>query len=81
MVKTLVILILLFDGTIVHDRIDFNSPINITNCWALGESYREIFSTHSWGDQRGAPDFTVDYMRQGWYLNDERGTIQGIYCE
>jgi len=81
MVKTLVILILLFDGTILHDRIDFNTSISVTNCWALGDAYRKIFSTHRWGDQEGAPDFTIDYMRQGWYLNDGRGTIQGIYCE
>jgi hypothetical protein len=81
MVKTLVILILLFNGTLVKDRLNFNPPINVLDCLALGDSYREIFSTHRWGDQRGAPDFTIDYMRQGWYLNDGRGTIQGIYCE
>ena len=81
MVKTLVILILLFDGTLVKEKLDFNPPIDLMNCSALGDAYREIFSTHSWGDQRGAPDFTIDYMRQGWYLNDGRGTIQGIYCE
>ena len=81
MVKTLVVLILLFDGTILHERIDFTSPINVTNCWALGESYREIFSPHSWGDQNGAPDFKFNAMKHGWYLNDGRGTIQGIYCD
>ena len=75
------ILILLFDGTLVKEKLDFNPPIDLMNCSALGDAYREIFSTHSWGDQRGAPDFTIDYMRQGWYLNDGRGTIQGIYCE
>ena len=81
MVKTLVILILLFDGTLVKDRIDFSSSINLVDCWKVGEAYREIFATHSWGDQQGAPDFILDAMRQGWYLNDGRGTIQGIYCE
>ena len=81
MVKTLVILILLFNGTLVKDRLHFNPPIELLDCWKVGEVYREIFATHSWGDQRGAPDFSIDYMRQGWYLNDERGTIQGIYCE
>jgi len=48
---------------------------------AFGDAYREIFSTHSWGEQHGAPNFSIDAMRQGWYLNDGRGTIQGIYCE
>ena len=81
MVKTLFILILLFNGTVLHDRIDFNPPIDVMDCLALGDAYRRIFSTHSWGDQHGAPDFRFDAMRQGWYLNDGRGTIQGTYCE
>ena len=51
------------------------------DCLALGDAYREVISTHTWGDQRGAPDFSIDHMRQGWYLNDGRGTIQGIYCK
>ena len=81
MVKTLVILILLFDGTVLHDKLEFNPSVNVVDCLALGDAYREIFSTHSWGDQRGAPDFSIDAMRQGWYLTDGRGTIQGHYCE
>ena len=51
------------------------------DCLALGDAYREIFSTHSWGKQYGAPNFRIDPMRQGYYLNDGRGTIQGHYCE
>lgn len=81
MVKTLFILILLFDGTVLRDRIEFNPPIDLMDCLALGDAHRRIFSTFSWGDQRGAPDFSMDYMRQGWYLNDGRGTVQGHYCE
>ena len=50
------------------------------DCLALGDVYREAMVTHSWGDQHGAPTFKFDGMRQGWYLNDERGTIQGHYC-
>jgi|TARA_R110002012_G_scaffold316654_2_gene531870 hypothetical protein len=50
------------------------------DCLALGDTYREVMATHSWGDQRGAPDFGIDHMRQGWYLNDGTGTIQGHYC-
>ena len=49
-------------------------------CLAFGDVYREIMATHSWGDQQGAPTFKFDAMRQGWYLNDGRGTIQGHYC-
>ena len=81
MVKTLVIIILLFNGTVVKDYISFNPSIDLMDCLALGDAHRRIFSTHSWGDQRGSPDFSMDYMRQGWYLNDGRGTMQGIYCE
>jgi len=81
MVKTLVILILLFNGTVVKDHISFNPSIDLMDCLTLGDAHRRIFSTYSWGDQRGAPDFSMDYMRQGWYLNDGRGTIQGHYCE
>ena len=81
MVKTLVIIILLFDGALVKDRISFDPPINLLDCWDWADAHREIFSTHSWGKQHGAPDFRFDAMRQGWYLNDERGTIQGHYCE
>tara|TARA_R110000765_G_scaffold316112_1_gene408563 strand:+ start:898 stop:1143 length:246 start_codon:yes stop_codon:yes gene_type:complete len=81
MVKTLVIIILLFNGTIVKDHISFNSPIDLMDCLALGDAYREVVSTYSWGEQNGAPDFRYDAMKQGWYLNDGRGTVQGHYCE
>tara|TARA_R110002020_G_scaffold411220_1_gene620882 strand:- start:310 stop:555 length:246 start_codon:yes stop_codon:yes gene_type:complete len=81
MVKTLFILILLFDGTLLHDRIDFDPPINVKDCLALGDAYREIFSTYRVGDQQHPPVLGIDYTKQGWYLNDGRGTMQGIYCE
>jgi len=81
MVKALFILILLFDGTVLHDKLEFYPPVDVMDCLALGDAYREIFSTYRWGDQQGPPDFTFYVMRQGWYLNDGRGTIQGHYCE
>ena len=81
MVKTLVIIILLFNGTVVKDHIIFNPPIDLMDCLVLGDAHRRIFSTYRWGDQYGAPTFKFDGMRQGWYLNDGRGTIQGHYCE
>ena len=81
MVKTLVIIILLFNGTVAKDHIGFYSSIDVLDCLVLADAYREIFSTHSWGKQHGPPDFRFDAMRQGWYLNDGRGTIQGHYCE
>ena len=79
--KTLTILILLFNGNIEKHTLEFNPPIDVMDCLALGDAYREARSTHSWGDQYGAPDFRFDAMRHGWYLNDGRGTIQGHYCE
>ena len=81
MVKTLFILILLFDGTVLHNRIDFNPPIDVMDCLALGDAYREAMATHSWGDPLGPPSFGLDHSRNGWYLNDGRGTVQGHYCE
>jgi len=76
-----VILILLFNGNIEKQRLEFNPPIDVMDCLALGNAYREIMSTYSGGEQSGAPDFRFDGMKQGWYLNDGRGTIQGHYCE
>jgi len=70
MVKTLVILILLFNGTLVEERLDFNSPIPVMDCLAMGDSYRAALSTYQGPGKE-----------QGWYLNDGRGTIQGHYCE
>ena len=70
MVKTLVILVLLFNGTLVKDRLNFNPPVTVLDCLAIGDVYREVVSTyHGPGKD------------QGWYLNDGRGTIQGHYCE
>ena len=64
------ILILLFNGTVVRDRLNFNPPVTVLDCLAAGDAYREAVSTyHGPGKD------------QGWYLNDGRGTIQGIYCE
>jgi len=81
MAKTLVILILLFNGTVLHERIDFNPPLDVMDCLAFGNAYYKIMSTYRYGDQQGAPDFKFDALTQGWYLNDGRGTIQGHYCE
>ena len=80
MVKTLVIIILLFNGTVLKQHIEFTPPIDLMDCLALGDVYREVMSTHSWGDQKGPPDFKFEAMRQGWYLNDGTGTIQGNIC-
>tara|TARA_R100001480_G_C4598725_1_gene162764 strand:- start:85 stop:333 length:249 start_codon:yes stop_codon:yes gene_type:complete len=80
MVKTLVILILLFNGDVFYQQINFTPSINLMECLALGDAYREAMATHSWGDPLGPPGFGIDHSRNGWYLNDGRGTIQGHFC-
>ena len=40
------------------------------DCLALGQAYTEVVSTYHGPGKR-----------QGWYLNDNRGTVQGYYCE
>ena len=64
MVKTLVILILLFNGNVEKQTLHFNPPIDVMDCLALGDAYREVMSTHSWGEQYGAPTFKFDAMSQ-----------------
>ena len=64
------ILILLFNGTLVEERLDFNSPIPVMDCLAMGDSYRAALSTYQGPGKE-----------QGWYLNDGRGTVQGFICE
>jgi len=80
MVKTLSILILLFNGNIFYQQINFTPSINLMECLALGDAYREAMATHSWGDPLGPPGFGIDHSRNGWYLNDGTGTIQGYHC-
>ena len=72
MVKTLVILILLFDGTLVKERLDFLKPVEVHECLMYADEHREAIATYK--------DFD-NAMRNSWYLNDGRGTIQGFICE
>ena len=58
MVKTLIILILLFDGNLIQEK--------------YGDEHREAIATYR--------EFN-DAFKNGWYLNDGRGTIQGYICK
>ena len=78
--KYLILLVLLFDGTVEKQILHFDPPIDVMDCLALGNTYREAMATYSWGDPLGPPSFGLDHSRNGWYLNDGRGTIQGHYC-
>ena len=71
MVKTLVILVLLFDGNLVKEPSHFQSLVSVSDCFDYAEKYIETITTHSWDNPRGS----------GRYLNDGRGTVQGFICE
>jgi len=72
MVKTLVILILLFDGTLLKESYELARPMDVHECLLFADDHREAISTYK--------EFE-DVMKQGWYLNDGRGTVQGFICE
>ena len=72
MVKTLVILILLFAGTLLKESYELSRPMDVHECLLFADDHREAISTYK--------EFE-DPMKQGWYLNDGRGTIQGFICE
>ena len=64
------VLILLFNGTLIQERIDFNPSVDVLDCLRTGQIYLEAKSTYHGPGKK-----------QGWYLNDGRGTIQGYYCK
>ena len=72
MVKTLVILILLFDGTLLQERYDLSRPMDVYECLMFADDHREAIATYK--------EFE-DSLRNGFYLNDGRGTVQGFICE
>jgi hypothetical protein len=72
MAKTLIILILLFDGTLVQEKYKLGRPMEVGECLMYADDHREGIATYK--------EFN-DGLRNGWYLNDGRGTIQGFICE
>jgi len=72
MAKTLIILILLFDGTLVKEKLNFSKPVEVHECLMYADEHREAISTYK--------EFE-DSLKNGWYLNDGRGTVQGFICE
>ena len=72
MIKTLVVLILLFDGTLVEEKLYFAKQVTILECLEFSDKHRKEIATHFW---------VKDVMKSGYYLNDNRGTIQGFICE
>jgi len=68
----MIILILLFNGTLVKEKYDLSRPMDVYECLLFADDHREAISTYR--------EFE-DIMRNGWYLNDNRGTWQGVICE
>ena len=72
MCKTLIILILLFDGTLVKEPLEFEKPVTVADCLMFADDHREAIATYR--------EFN-DAMKNGYYLDDGRGTVQGFICE
>tara|TARA_R100000458_G_C8062886_1_gene105038 strand:+ start:274 stop:492 length:219 start_codon:yes stop_codon:yes gene_type:complete len=72
MVKTLIILVLLFDGTLLKEQYNLGRPMEVHECLMYAEDHREAIATYREFD---------DAFKNGYYLNDGRGTIQGFICE
>jgi hypothetical protein len=81
MVKSLLIVILLFNGNLHLEYFELSRQMDLHECLSFADDHREAIATHSWGKQWGAPDFKLEGIKQGWYLNDGRGTVQGFICQ
>ena len=66
------ILILLFNGEILLEKYPLSRPMDVHECLMFADNYREVIATYKEFD---------DSMRNGYYLNDGRGTVQGFICE
>ena len=67
----LIVLILLFDGTPLKESYELSRPMEVHECLLFADDHREAISTYK--------DFD-NVMKNGWYLNDGRGTVQGFIC-
>ena len=70
MVKTLVILILLFNGEVIQQEYPLLREMSAYECLQYADDHREAIATH------------LDIgIKSGWYLKDNRGTVQGFICK
>ena len=72
MAKTLIILVLLFDGTLVQEKYELGREMPVSECLQYGDDHREAIAEYK--------EFQNN-LKNGWYLKDGRGTIQGHMCE
>ena len=70
--KTLVILVLLFNGTLIQEEYNLSRPMEVYECLLFADDHREAIATYK--------EFE-DPMKSGYYLNDGRGTVQGFICD
>jgi len=70
--KTLILLVLLFDGTLLKEKVILPMSTDAYGCLDYGAKYVESITTYT---------KIKKHNRYGHYLNDKRGTIQGYYCE
>ena len=66
------VLILLFDGTLLQENYTLSRPMEVHECLLFGDDHREAIATYREFD---------DLMKNGYYLKDGRGTVQGFICE
>ena len=71
--KELVILIILYNGTLIQEKLIL-PPVTISahQCLEFADKYRE---------QRSIYKTFEDPNKNGHYLKDGRGTIQGFMCQ
>ena len=74
MAKTLIILVLLFDGTLIQERYDLAREMSVYECLAFGDDHKR-------GYRRISNRHLMIIIKNGWYLKDGRGTVQGHMCE
>ena len=60
MAKTLIILVLLFDGTLVQERYELGREMPVSECLQYGDDHREAIAEYK--------EFK-DPIKNGWYLN------------
>jgi len=73
MVKSIVLILLLFNGDLVLKEVKFDGTL--MECLAHGDTLREELSYHTWNYKDMGP------KSQGWYLKNGIGTFQGIICK
>jgi|TARA_B110000211_G_scaffold147481_1_gene168066 hypothetical protein len=65
MTKTLIILIVLFNGELLQQKFELPIAMTAHECLEFADKYRETIAT---------------FKNNRYYLNDNRGTIQGFIC-